>query len=306
MVSKEVPYVYFAHYQYSLRCVMQRYKPMSPEVRAALDALKEEWRAHRAKSAREERSKWRREWIGVGVQVLTLFVLAGTLGAIFFQAREMIRDYGPLQQQSLAAAQSAKAAISAAKDARQELIASNRPWIRVSVVRSTVPIRVAGGNLLIPVDFVLTNVGHSPAVNVNVDPRLYFYGSPAFIHPDNVLKQIVAEWKPLHRRSEIVLFPGDSIELPYVMSCPLDKVGWLFPGSRRAVAPAIVGTVAYYTRVDDQVHQTTFGVDVQRLNPTAADIAKKRSPDAIFLDEGPVPANNVRLVIDPMVGSYAD
>lgn len=275
--------------------------------RAALEALTVESKANRGELKREDHSKSVREWISIGTQVGTLIVLAATLVAVLLQVREMVRAYGPLQQQSDAANQSAKAATSAAENARQALVAANRPWIRVSVLGSG-PIHFDSmGRLQVPVLFVLTNVGHSPAVDVQVDPGIYFYNSPQFVHPNEVLRNIVSKWKGLHRRSEIVLFPGDSIQLPYVMtSNPVSKMERIYPEMGRALAPVIVGTVAYYTRVDKDTHQTTFGFDVARRVQTAVDVAKRRSPDAIFADEGAVSADNVRLTTDPMVGSYAD
>jgi hypothetical protein len=102
------------------------------------------------------------------------------------------------------------------------------------------------------------------------------------------------------------LFPDDTIVQPIVVSLSKDELKRateIVP----AIYPRILGAVSYRMSYDDESHQTGFIVEVRRNDtPRPITIEKNRWPAAIFIDEGDVPATDVRLFRSSIDGGYAD
>ena len=106
-----------------------RERSQRPDFSDLIEVIKEEGRAYRKEEQREDRGKQFREWITIGL----IFV---TFVAVCYQVHEMIKVYDPIQEQAIAANESAKetkrsadAAAKVAEDSEKSLVASSRAWV---------------------------------------------------------------------------------------------------------------------------------------------------------------------------------
>ena len=63
----------------------------------------------------------------------------------------------------------------AVKVASQSLIASNRPWVNLSVVPGPLTYDINGANFLMTLK--VENIGHAPAINAFIEPQIWLPGS---------------------------------------------------------------------------------------------------------------------------------
>jgi hypothetical protein len=189
-----------------------------------------------------------------------------------------------------------------AEAAEQSVIEANRAWIKVDIqVGGPIHYNVNGANFTLI--YVLENVGNSPALNVEVHPRLI----DAVIHARTELLKDVELRKELRPSSlGYSMFPGDRIKQPITVSLPQDQIKEatkLLP----AIYPTIIGTVTYRMGLDDACHQTGFLVEISRNNtPRPFTTERNYWPAAIWVEEGDVPADQVRLIRSFLDGGYAD
>jgi hypothetical protein len=192
--------------------------------------------------------------------------------------------------------------------AEKALVAANRPWIKVDIqVGGPIVYNENGANITL--QYIMKNIGHSPATNVWATPRLIApvlsaTNAENFDRREELRRDIAALKSRPPSPFGFALFPGDVIVQPITVSMPRDviKKSTELIG---AIYPAIIGAVDYRMGFDDQSHQTGFIVDIGRKNiprPTCID----RWPAAIWVDEGDVPAEEVRLNRSFTDGGYAD
>ena len=82
------------------------------DLSALIDTLRAEGKAYRNEEQREDRGKKFRDW-------LTIVVLVITAIAIWWQVREMVRTYKPIEDQAAASQKAAEASAKAAEAARE-------------------------------------------------------------------------------------------------------------------------------------------------------------------------------------------
>ena len=194
--------------------------------------------------------------------------------------------------------------------AEKSLVAANRPWIKVDIlVGGPIVYNENGANITL--QYVLKNIGRSPAVNVNVNPRIIFPIISAgisgrFDERGELMNDINARKNLLSSPFGYSLFPDDSIVQNVTVSISNDDLARATKVIG-AIYPSVVGSVSYRMEFDRKVHQTGFIVRIGRADlPRPSTIAKNRSPAAIWLDEGEVPASDVRLTRSLFEGGYAD
>ena len=102
------------------------------------------------------------------------------------------------------------------------------------------------------------------------------------------------------------LFPDDTVTQGIKTSLSaeeLKRVTQQMP----SVVPYIIGAIEYRSAFSATPHHTGFIIEVRRSDrPRAESVAKNRWPQAIFIDEGNVPADDVRLFRSFIEGGYAD
>lgn len=227
--------------------------------------------------------------------------------------RDTARDQHSAMMASVAVGQQgAAAAEKSAKIAEDTLVATQRPWVTVSIqVGGPLTYSVKGAT--IAVRFNLKNIGHSPAIHVWNDVQII---TPAFDKndywnpdPQAKLRQIFSNLKnqPPHPMG-YVLFPGTTVVQKVTVMINSEELKRITEHDD-FIMPVVMGAVSYrFAFGNRDVHLTGFSVDVCRSDkPRPESTAKNRSPAAIFPDEGDVPQAELRLVPSLMGGGdYAD
>jgi hypothetical protein len=200
-----------------------------------------------------------------------------------------------------------KESINAAKDAekaasdanrlnRDNFLATARPWITTDIeVGGPLIYNVNGINITL--QFHLKNVGHSPATHISIIPQLI---APAIgiqnFDPLAAQHKIYTRTKtaPLDKRG-FTLFPGDTITQNITVILNAEELKRITE-KVNFIKPFIVGTIDYSFVFENGHHQTGFILEVARNNaPRPESMAKNRDASTIFLDEGDIPASELRL-----------
>jgi hypothetical protein len=196
------------------------------------------------------------------------------------------------------------------RDMERSMIAANRPWIKVEIqVAGPIFYNVNGANLTLR--YAMENIGRSPATNVLVNPRLIApilsADNSRRFDPRAELRREITEHKSRPPMSlGFSLFPNEKIAQEITVSMSNDEINRATE-IIGAIYPTIIGSVSYRMGLDDIPHQTGFIVEVCRNDvPRPSTAEKNRSPAAIWIDEGDVPAADVRLFRSVIDGGYAD
>ncbi len=161
-------------------------------------------------------------------------------------------------------------------------------------------------------NFILKNIGRSPATNVWVDPKVILSypndeGRPSKLDVPRILRDEIAEKKkrppsPLG----FSIFPDETIVQPITTGVPNDEVDRATK-LIKAIYPTVYGAIEYRMGLDNTVHHTGFIFEVQRdASPRPFTTKGKKWPTAIWTEEGDVPAADVRLSRSLIEGGYAD
>jgi hypothetical protein len=227
-----------------------------------------------------------------------LAIFSGLLVAVsIVQIWLLIRAEGPATQAAQAAARSANVASAA-------LVASNRPWIKISVA-SVGPITYNENGANFEITYALKNVGKSPALGVYMLPWITFPilgpGAPPF----DPRAELMAHIAQVRGRDagflSYTVFPGEdplyqriivSISKPDIARATKDF---------KLILPTIICVARYSTQLDQFNHVTGDGFDVRRANNGPGQNALGIDPK-----EGDVAATDVRVGLSPLNLSYAD
>jgi hypothetical protein len=232
---------------------------------------------------------------GVGVIQLKFLARAEAISANSAQAA---RDSASIAKQS-------------AETAEKTLLAANRAWIKVDIqVGGPITYDVNGANFTF--NFILKNIGRSPATNVWVNPKIILSypndeGRPSNLDAPRMLRDEIAESKkrpasPLG----FSIFPDDTIAQSIKTSVPTDEVERATK-LIKAIYPTVYGSVEYRMGLDPNVHHTGFIFEVHRdASPRPFTTEGKKWPAAIWIEEGDVPGEAVRLSRSFLEGGYAD
>ena len=202
------------------------------------------------------------------------------------------------------------AAKKSADVAEKSLVAANRPWVKVDIqTAGPITYNVNGANFTLR--FILTNVGHSPATHVWVNTRLVFpvvsmEADDHFNPRTEMLKDVAAMKKRGPSTLAYALFPGDTIsqEVTVTMSqADIERATTLI----KAIYPRVVGAVDYRMAFDSEAQDTGFIIEFRRNDaPREFTTVRKLAPQAIWVEEGDVPASDVRIFRSIIDGGFAD
>jgi hypothetical protein len=210
-----------------------------------------------------------------------------------------------------ASIRAARASVSAAEKSnrgnRDIFLATERPWVAVEYTAGG-PLTYDANGLRITVRFRVRNTGKSPARGVWIDPVL---AAPAIgIDTFNPRALHHARLADLKTRTLVpfgyTLFPGERISQDYTMSIDakeVKRITQLVP----FLYLMVYGAVSYGFVYDETTHLTSFAFDVKRdpsRNPAA--LAAKRAADAIFVNDGDIPADALQLMRSFMGEERAD
>ncbi len=245
-------------------------------------------------------------WLAVFTSVLA--IVSGIQIFFLINADKTARLSADAAKKSAdAAIKSADVAIRSAEISEKSLMAANRPWITVDIAAGgPITYNVNGVNFTIL--YILKNTGNSPATRVNVDPKVFApaVGIDSVLNPPGELKKLITETKGSENPFGYALFPEQTVRQLVTVTIPTDELKRVTQ-KINFICPMIIGTVSYRSNFDNLVHQTTFMFDVRRSDaPRPISIEKKRSPSAIFIDEGDIPTEEIRLIKSFWEGGYAD
>jgi hypothetical protein len=172
-------------------------RPLRVEIVRAPD-LDQATRDYYEAEKQERHSRWRhvKPWVEtIGV------VVAIVLGVFNLLTLLEIRKQTP------SIAISAAAAKEASQTSAHQLEAAERPWIKLTPTHVG-PIFLDPNGLNVVLDFILSNSGHSPAVNVTIEPEIYMSNIKK---PDPIAERERICNQLLARKSlGETIFPGDS------------------------------------------------------------------------------------------------
>jgi hypothetical protein len=204
------------------------------------------------------------------------------------------------------ASKAASAAAEANKLSRELFIATERPWVKIEV-RIDGPLTYSPNGMNVTLMFKVTNVGRSPAVNVWIDAAVHmFTGGESFDLPLQHHQHLADVRARGPTPWGFMLFPGDSTQQQHSVSVPQEAL----EKGRQFMSAAILSISAYVTYAfvfDRAPHITGFSARLERKEmPRPATDKVKRSPTAIFFDDGDVPAEHLRLILTGLEGEIAD
>jgi hypothetical protein len=201
----------------------------------------------------------------------------------------------------------AKAAVDSNELLRATHIAEIRPWLTLEVKPSKLYYNVNGLNLTVICR--VRNIGHSPAKNVWIDTRLHapaigieFSFNPLVIQTSAVAAVKARPDAPFGS----LLFPDQTLRLQISMSIGRGEIERLTK-EVQFLSLHMMAVVDYGFVVDASRHQTACLYDIQRTDrPRPESAEKNRAPNAVFIDEGDIAAED--LVIRPSIiaPAYAD
>ena len=196
----------------------------------------------------------------------------------------------------------------AADAAENIFVATQRPWVKVSIDAAG-PLVYDESGANVAFRFTLENIGNSPARNVWVEARLIAQGIGLADEPlsdaRHLQRQLIAELKGRGPSPYgFVLFPKDVAAQDIPFNIPQDELTRI---TQRVdfMHIQLVGAVDYNSGFGAESHQTGFVVEVGRRNGSEADGAPA-SPAPIYINEQDVAADDLRLFRSMVHGSYAD
>jgi hypothetical protein len=193
----------------------------------------------------------------------------------------------------------AEAAKSAAETAASQLELTDRPWVTIDA-SITAPLTYDGKTVQIAFSFIPKNIGHSPAQNVSIVPKLI----PAFMGDDvrEEQKRVCDGAAQINNGfPAYVLFPEEPYSQPIGLDLPIETInlhwGKLPPGMEApGIIPiAIIGCVDYTYTTSPKHHQTGFAFDVLTKDG--------RLPQKSLT---PLPPNSLILRQHPFAGHFAN
>jgi hypothetical protein len=206
-------------------------------------------------------------------------------------------------------ARQTRAATEANKLTRDALIASHRAWMKVTAIKIVSPLtwtKGEGGDPdvgRITIDFVLRNVGESPAFNVWMDASItagFFAPDAGHIRYHKMAQEGLARPVPPHWGNTI--FPNDMITQQHILQ--VSKETWTVKtGTRIAQSPVttllLVGCATYGLLVEKERRQTGFAFPIQ-------DRDSNRRLRPLGPERGEIPAENLKVIRGFSNDTFAD
>ena len=162
-------------------------------------------------------------------------------------------------------ARAAAAASDQARATKQATIEERRPWIKVDLFFDEEPARTRDGGWEAMIGIHITNVGNSPALDVQTSIETRDFELDLHKITQNFAKEN-RTINPVHGRP---LMPGEEYVRPWGAS--------YMPASEFEPTPVILGCVTYKSPLDQSVHQTAFCFVVDRDTPYGQHVASMTS-----------------------------
>lgn len=217
---------------------------------------------------------------------------------------------------------SSRAAEEAANTAAKQLEMAERPWISADLAVGG-PLVFGADGAKMPVVLSITNSGRSPATRVEVTVEWFpiFLDRPdPFLRLMNVCKSVEAASSTIspeavkngaHYMSRII-FPGKQPSQIYVLSMDRADIQegisgiakHLFPGyapKRRALQIDVLACIGYRPPFLEAQYHTGIITELFRL-----DSKQPRASAEISADPGEIPPGDLRMMIHPVYGTYAN
>jgi hypothetical protein len=243
-----------------------------------------------------------------GIAVFTFWLVIATilLGVV------AVLQIGYLDRAERIAAQSAKAAKDSAEVARDTLIATNRPWLSVTLDRASDLVITNAKEARVSIIFRLKNTGHSPALNAHVTADIVPIMSGGGRMALDDMKEICDRVRDAPQGKNLIghtIFPGDTFDMIISMSVTRDKFESLLkdipsakdiPETMDFFVPVVVGCVSYRLPFADGNHVTEFYADLRKNNPQTPNV-----PDSFKWADGNVPLSQL-LLMRSFTGGNAD
>jgi archaellum component FlaG (FlaF/FlaG flagellin family) len=137
--------------------------------------------------------------------------------------------------------------------AEKGLLANERAWLSVELIRTGDFIFSRGGNADIEVVLLIKNIGKTPALNVHTTVRLMCDGNETI----KEIEEFSDYCRRVDRRFSRLLLPQQSYERPWVPGLEPSEM----PESSKTsgtILPVVVGCVTYQTLPDHSLHQTVI------------------------------------------------
>jgi hypothetical protein len=187
--------------------------------------------------------------------------------------------------------------------AREEFTATHRPWVSIKSMTAVSPLVIDEGGAHVTIQFILENVGGSPAVNVTVASEMGpNVGADFGVKEQRDLCQRERDGSPEIGPFGHTLFPDQTFTIDVPVYIPPETMDALRPekGSRlKLFGPFIVGCVSYKFTFVEGYHQTGFILALRRRDPNSP--AGRIFP----VEDGEIPMAD--LILTPSyVGSFAD
>jgi hypothetical protein len=211
-------------------------------------------------------------------------------------------------------AKATKESIAAAREANnvaeRALIAGQRPWLHVDVFIDGDMTFDDHGNALLPLVFILKNIGRSPATNVRVNPFI-FLDSPRHPRPIVEYKKFCDIIRGTHDHlMSHTLFPEEQPReismYTSISSAQFEehRESWAAHASEwKYFSPHVIGCVSYSIPFDDHQHQTGFMAQLKRrlrVEPTGLEWGM------FNLDERVVTSTDMKLFHSPSGSPHID
>ncbi len=225
----------------------------------------------------EQRKKNRFEWWKLVVETITLIV-------IFIYTCIAYHQWTEMRKATDAANISANAAKKSGDVAEETLIALQRPWLSVhmEIVSDFKISKVANQQDTITIRFIVKNVGNSPALGIDIQPRIYILGPWVNILSEERQICDLGSGPKILKKPLLgyALFPNDhfiqdislgishkDIEQFRMKITEFTRSINSPPPNKNYIYLALVGCVRYRFGFDGSLHKTGFIEEINRVNP---------------------------------------
>jgi len=161
-----------------------------------------------------------------------------------------------LTEQTKATQTAAAAALASAEVAQRQMELSERPWLSLDA-RLTIPLSFDAehGGASLTVQFLLTNVGHSPAANAWIPASVILEGNPI-----EEQEKLCGPYREKKERWPLgyTIFPGQTMPQPIGLTIEQKDIDAALARGGGFLFPSIIGCVDYGFEFSTGHHQTGF------------------------------------------------
>lgn len=202
---------------------------------------------------------------GAAISTLGTLAIAAFTGTLWWSTRglwkvtdESIRDGARAAD---AASRSADASERSIQVSRELFVESNRPWLKIESVRLTDDIRKDVNGLRISAEFVVKNIGKSPAENILIHPYAYAtlrnYVESARDLIDDYRRRTRPPWGP-------TVFPYDRLSEPIAFYITNTELKMVEREENNFLFPFFFCVINYFYGGSEGSHQTVATFELRQ------------------------------------------